>query len=83
MEEGKRLKLGTKYKYYDSNGNMQISLGEYYPDYIFVDSNNFLHNLNGTALLIFYFIHGERYEYKDWLKIVDLELNRIKILEQL
>ena len=49
---------------------------------VYVDCNNFAHNLDGPAWgpLGYYFIHGKHYKNKqDW----ELEVNRIKTLEEL
>ena len=60
-------------------------------DFIYyVDSNNFLHNLNGYAwedsLYSYYFIHGKQYSKKQWLikrEELLLEQHRKEILNQI
>ena len=58
-----------------------LKIGEIYYAF-YVDSNNFLHSLDGFALLFKfndYWIHGKYYKNKrDW----EIEVNRIKILEE-
>ena len=57
--------------------------------FYYVDSNNFLHNLNGFARIgdfISYFIHGKSYKKEDWLIKREeclLEQHRLDILEEL
>ena len=59
---------------------------------IYVDSNNFLHNLNGFAWVGIrgqvkeYYIHGKKYVYKDWLikrEELLLEQHRLEILNEI
>ena len=54
-------------------------------DIIYVDSNNYLHNLYGEAWF-YYYIHGEKIELKDWLQkreFLLLEQHRLDILEEM
>ena len=56
-------------------------------DIAYVDSNQFLHNLddyafheyNGQIHIGYYFIHGKQYKKQDW----ELELNSILMLSEL
>ena len=49
----------------------------------YVDSNNYLHNLNGPAWcfsgMLDYHIHGKQYTKEEW----DIERNRLLMLEEL
>ena len=74
--------MGELYKCYYSDGDIiikEVIFGEI----VYVDSNNFQHNLNGYAWKIFterYYIHGVTYYNKrDW----EIEVNRIKIIDEL
>ena len=55
---------------------------------IYVDSNNYLHNLHGRAMTIddVHYIHGRYYNKKEWLierEVLLLEDNREEILNQI
>ena len=80
--ESRRIKPGERYKFYN-DVYKKIDSGLYdfsdkYKDY--VDSNNFLHNLEGKAWyggIMEYWIHGKNYEKKEW----EIERNRLLMLE--
>ena len=67
------------YRFYgdDEYSKMEIKGGR-----IYIDSNNFVHNLNGSAWIDIelYLIHGQEYETKQhW----EIEVNRLKMLEEI
>ena len=84
--ETRLLKEGEEYFYYLFDKLYRFTIDEFYR--VYVDSNNFVHNLNGTSYTNsnFYFIHGKEYRKKEWLiereKLL-LEQNRLDILEEL
>ena len=81
--------MGELYKCYYSDGDIiikEVIFGEI----VYVDSNNFQHNLNGYAWKIFterYYIHGVTYYNKrDWLNKKEeilLQIHREEMLNDI
>ena len=80
--ESRLLNIGETYNWVNYNGDIIIK-NVVFGEIVYIDSNNFLHNLNGYAWKIFtiaYYIHGVRYNNKrDW----GLGVNRIKMISEL
>ena len=81
--ESRVLKDGEWYFFYEVKRGIKnrgvLIIGD-----VFIDSNNFLHNLNGEAWnsvnISHYYIHGRYFKYKrDW----EIEANRIKMLNEI
>ena len=84
--ESRKINVGEIFSYF--NGSEIIRLkwtGEYKKmfEFLYIDSNNFVHNLNGISspnfILFSYNIHGKQYNKKEF----DIVRNRIEILEVL
>ena len=79
--------LREYYKLYNSFGDLiETCIG----DVIYVDSNNFLHNLDGVAWFWGggkrYYIHGRQYSKEEWLikrEELLLEIHREEMLNQI
>ena len=86
MKEHESKELSYSEKYYwirDSGGEIMEGTPRYhyFKPLIYVDSNNYLHNLDGYAYnKCEYFIHGKQYKTKEGF---DIERNRILILDEL
>ena len=84
----RKLKLKEIYKFYGDNKIEERVFKEYDFEEFYVDSNDFLHNLEGPAMIeylftydnYYYFIHGKEYKTKrDW----EIEVNRINTLKEI
>ena len=83
--ESRMLKVGESYKFINGAGNIKENESNRYR-VLFVDSNNFLHSLDGLCNGIQYRIHGKFYNYKEWLfkrEELLLQIHREEILNQL
>ena len=82
-EVSRLLERDERFYYYDFYGKIKTNTNYYrnlgFVDRIYVDSNNFLHNLEGLSSFESYYIHGKRYTKKEY----DIERNRILMLEEL
>ena len=82
--ESRILTVGEKWYEISISGNMIIHGLLEGNALLYVDENNFLHNLNDIAYqaeetFFGYVIHGKEYTKRDW----EIEVNRIKMLEEL
>ena len=81
--ESKICNTNEIYYLFDSNNEVISNKKQSSSCICYVDSNNFLHNLNGCAwdgITKQYYIHGKKYENKEEF---DIERNRIKMLEEI
>ena len=79
--ESRIIKNNSSEKVFYRMDDVWISIS-YSPCILYVDYDNFLHNLNGTAWvsLDLYFIHGKQYnDINEW----DIERNRKEILDKI
>ena len=89
MKEHESRKIEKFYEtfyFYSSNGELSNDQYNVKGEVVYVDSNNYLHNLDDIAWICLdasitdYFIHGIEYKTKnEW----ELEVNRIKMLEEI
>ena len=86
--ESRKLKDGEIYFKYQSGELREFAHREYRPPsmcIIFVDSNNFVHRLDGFNYTNiyetegYYFIHGSEYSKREW----EIERNRLSMLGEI
>ena len=70
-------------KFYDGEGNLEKFYKSKNKNYGYIDSNNFLHNLDGYAWVesgIYkqHYIHGRKLTKEEW----DIERNRILMISE-